>query len=389
VTWGNGTTGVTGKVSAANSLVGGTAQDRIGESAGRLANGNYLVRSRLWDNGPAADAGAVTWGNGTTGVVGTVSSANSLVGSTANDEVGSGNVNILSNDNFTIDSPQWDNGVTVDAGAVTLASGVTGISGIISAQNSAIGAAANAGLQFTGVDNSNQTFFARFRDEGGGTVRVGSQFNGFQPAPTVSLSGTATYTENMAGGLVLSPGASVADTDSADFGGGKLTVAVTANASGADRLFIKSGAPGPGVISVSGSSVFFNTTKIGDFTGNGQGSTPREIALNANATQALVRAISFFVSSESPSTLQRTIEYVLTDSDGFSSNPATKFVNVKSVNDAPVLDTSGNPTLPTILEDATNPSGALVSSLLTGAVTDPDAGALRAARHRRDLGLQL
>ena len=34
------------------------------------------------------NAGAVTWGNGTTGVSGAVSAANSLVGSTASDQVG-------------------------------------------------------------------------------------------------------------------------------------------------------------------------------------------------------------------------------------------------------------------------------------------------------------
>ena len=41
-----------------------------------------------WDNGAATNAGAVTWGSGTAGVSGVVSSANSLVGSTANDQVG-------------------------------------------------------------------------------------------------------------------------------------------------------------------------------------------------------------------------------------------------------------------------------------------------------------
>ena len=46
-----------------------------------LANGNYVVRSPYWDNGAAADAGAVTWGDGTSGVTGAVSAANSLVGS--------------------------------------------------------------------------------------------------------------------------------------------------------------------------------------------------------------------------------------------------------------------------------------------------------------------
>ena len=38
-----------------------------------LTNGNYVVSSLLWDNGAAADAGAVTWGNGTSGVSGAVS----------------------------------------------------------------------------------------------------------------------------------------------------------------------------------------------------------------------------------------------------------------------------------------------------------------------------
>ena len=53
-----------------------------------LTNGNYVVRSPAWDNGAVADAGAVTLGSGTTGVSGAVSAANSLVGSTADDQVG-------------------------------------------------------------------------------------------------------------------------------------------------------------------------------------------------------------------------------------------------------------------------------------------------------------
>src|SRR5205085_6514989 len=43
-----------------------------------LADGNFVVSSARWHGG----AGAVTWGSGTTGVSGTVSAANSLVGST-------------------------------------------------------------------------------------------------------------------------------------------------------------------------------------------------------------------------------------------------------------------------------------------------------------------
>ena len=61
-----------------------------------LSNGNYVVRSPYWDNGAATDAGAVTWGNGTSGVTGVVSAANSLVGSTAGDRVGYDGVTALS-----------------------------------------------------------------------------------------------------------------------------------------------------------------------------------------------------------------------------------------------------------------------------------------------------
>ena len=44
--------------------------------------------------------------------------ANSLVGSTANDFVGNNSVFPLSNGNYVVVSPIWDNGSAVDAGAV-------------------------------------------------------------------------------------------------------------------------------------------------------------------------------------------------------------------------------------------------------------------------------
>ncbi|MFN5622820.1 MAG: hypothetical protein ACK5DM_02650, partial [Planctomyces sp.] len=42
------------------------------------------MRSQNWDSGTITDVGAVTWGNGTTGISGIVSSSNSIVGQTAN-----------------------------------------------------------------------------------------------------------------------------------------------------------------------------------------------------------------------------------------------------------------------------------------------------------------
>ena len=80
-----------------------------------LSNGNYVVSSPDWTNGAAADAGAVTWGSGTAGVSGAVSATNSLVGSTANDCVGDGGVTALSNGNYVVSSPAWTNGAAADA----------------------------------------------------------------------------------------------------------------------------------------------------------------------------------------------------------------------------------------------------------------------------------
>ena len=142
VTWGSGVTGVSGIVDSTNSLVGTSKNDNVGNSVQILPNGNYLVLSSLWDNGTARDVGAVTFGNGKTGVRGVVSSTNSLVGTSASDSVGAF-VQILTNGNYVVQSQSWDNGATVNAGAVTWGSGTSGISGVISNTNSLVGTNAN------------------------------------------------------------------------------------------------------------------------------------------------------------------------------------------------------------------------------------------------------
>src|SRR5208283_3205222 len=143
VTWGSGTAGVSGPVSATNSLVGSTANDGVGTIVTALSNGNYVVSSPNWNNGAAAYAGAATWGSGTAGVSGPVSATNSLVGSAANDQVGIGGVTALSNGNYVVSSPYWNNGAAASAGAVTWGSGTAGVSGPVSATNSLVGSTAN------------------------------------------------------------------------------------------------------------------------------------------------------------------------------------------------------------------------------------------------------
>jgi filamentous hemagglutinin family protein len=153
VTFGSGTTGVSGTITSTNSLIGTSAQDLVGSSVVTLANGNYVVISSNWTNPgtQAAAAGAVTFGTGANGVVGTINATNSLIGSTPNDQVGSGFVTQLSNSNYVVSSPNWSQPAGIPAvGAVTWVNGTsgnifstTGPGGTITAANSLVGVSAN------------------------------------------------------------------------------------------------------------------------------------------------------------------------------------------------------------------------------------------------------
>ncbi|MBN1537621.1 MAG: hypothetical protein JW908_12865 [Anaerolineales bacterium] len=156
VTWGDGSIGITGMISTTNSLVGDFTYASVGNGGlVALANGNYVVISSSWDNGSANNAGAVTWGNGTVGTIGTVSTTNSLVGSTTDDALGG--VIALTNGNYVVFSPDWDNGSIVDAGATTWGNGVSGTVGEVSAINSLVGSADDdqVGNAVTALSNGN------------------------------------------------------------------------------------------------------------------------------------------------------------------------------------------------------------------------------------------
>jgi hypothetical protein len=174
VTWGSGTTGVTGIVSPSNSLVGSNPNDRVGSyQIVPLSNGNYVVNSFDWND----IRGAVTWGSGTVGVTGEVSAANSLVGTNPGDGVGANNVRPLSNGNYLVASDSW-NGLR---GAVTWGSGMAGVSGKVSAANSLVGSNPND-LQSVDVPLTN-----------GNYVVLSSQWNGRRGSVTWG-SGTAGVT---------------------------------------------------------------------------------------------------------------------------------------------------------------------------------------------------
>jgi hypothetical protein len=143
-----------GPISASNSLVGSSAGDQVG-FVRALANGNYVVAVGTWDNGGIVDAGAVAWGDGVAGTVGTISPDNALVGSAMFDRVGA--VTPLSNGNYVVGSPDWNNGAVVDAGAATWGSGTSGVAGPVSAANSLVGTHVqdHIGVNLFGLSNGN------------------------------------------------------------------------------------------------------------------------------------------------------------------------------------------------------------------------------------------
>lgn len=160
VTFGNGDSGVAGVVSSSNSLVGGTTDDMRSVTVTELAGSHYVVDNPTWTNptGSKASAGAVTWGSGTSGVTGTVSASNSLVGTDAHEQVGSGGIRPVGTTganglatNYLVLSPLWGNRAgaadsTVAFGAVTWvdgtegrAFGAAGTGAAVSSTNSLVG----------------------------------------------------------------------------------------------------------------------------------------------------------------------------------------------------------------------------------------------------------
>jgi len=177
VTWGNGMSGIAGTIDITNSLVGSSVEDEVGRAASgwcgviALTNGNYVVGTAYWDNGPNEAVGAVTWGNGVTGTTGEVSPANSLVGTTSFDFTPTAYafklVTPLSNGNYVVSAPNWDNGLIVDVGSATWANGNSGIAGEIDSSRSLIGSATNERLGYvTPLSNGNYVVTSAYWDNG-------------------------------------------------------------------------------------------------------------------------------------------------------------------------------------------------------------------------------
>lgn len=143
-----------GEVTTTNSLHGTTAAHSVGsEGVTVLSNGNYVVNSPGWDDDElGTDVGAVTFVDSTNGPrSGPITTANSLYGTHDNDRVGRNRVTALSNGNYVVSSSDWHYGEVSSAGAVTFGNGTTGVIGPVTTDNSLHGTEEDDSIGLGGV----------------------------------------------------------------------------------------------------------------------------------------------------------------------------------------------------------------------------------------------
>jgi hypothetical protein len=145
--WADGTVGATGFMTPENSVIGSSNGDFLYRRIHPLPNGNFVAALPFWDNGTEVDAGAAMWMDGTRPTTGTISPDNALVGARSKNFVGYDEVQPLANGNYVVVSSDWEGETGINRGAVTWADGTTGLTGEVSAANSLIG---SADFQFVG-----------------------------------------------------------------------------------------------------------------------------------------------------------------------------------------------------------------------------------------------
>lgn len=208
--------------------------------------------------------------------------------------------------------------------------------------------ALNDGLQFTVRDSGNQTV--------GGSIDLTVDPN--KPSVDLLPTAAAAFTEGGSDTPIAPLGALFNPV--ATLSAGTLVMTVSGGDAG-DVLAIQPG----GNISQSGTSVSYGATTIGTVSGS---AATLIVTFNASASTAMaeemLRQVVFRNTSENPSAALRTISAVLTNSLGFASVPATRFLNVTPVNDAPTT------TALALL------AAAGVPVVVTPAISDPDGPGL-------------
>lgn len=145
VTFAPGQSNTSIAVTSDNSLIGFRAGDSIGSGGvTALTNGSYVVSSPFWDDNVSnfVNCGATTWSNGTSGITGPVVRANSLTALSPNSRISSGGITALANGNYVVNSPFFSS-TTFPVGAATWRDGNSNTTGFVTTNNSLVGRNSN------------------------------------------------------------------------------------------------------------------------------------------------------------------------------------------------------------------------------------------------------
>ncbi|MBX9606883.1 MAG: filamentous hemagglutinin N-terminal domain-containing protein [Gammaproteobacteria bacterium] len=255
----------TGEVDTTNSLLGSTIGDNIGSGGLSFFNVNgqmsVVVRSPSWDNGAAANAGAITVSTPGTVPVGLVGAGNSLVGSTSNDVIGNGGIFTVGSGTATrlvVMSQNWDNGAAVDAGAITTFRLTNPTRGAVSSANSLVGSTSGdrVGFTFRNLSSGLMAFNAPNWNANRGAITFWNQ--------TSNLTGTVGAGNSLLGAFAGDALNVNNFSTFSEFGNGNQIL--FSNFGGAGSwTFIKGTTPPTGVISAANSLV---GSRAGDLIGS-------------------------------------------------------------------------------------------------------------------------
>jgi hypothetical protein len=210
---------------------------------------------------------------------------------------------------------------------------------------------------------SNGTYYVDVR--GTGLAGIAGQYSlridtTVLQAPVLSgiESAALAYQENQI--LPVTSTLVVTDSDSTDLSG--ATVAITGNFVAAEDQLL-----------------FTNQNGI---TGNFSGGILTLTGTSSVANyQTALRSVQYQNTSDAPSTATRTVTFQVTDTTSMTSNTQARNITVTPVNDAPVLDNTGNMALADIAEDAFTNSGTLIASRTS--IAGPSRASRSSPRIRR------
>ncbi len=184
---------------------------------------------------------------------------------------------------------------------------------------------------------------------------------------TTITEDATTNSGNTVASIISSAGGDrITDVDSGAVEG--IAITATTNGNGAWEYSIDNGSNWLSVGSVSdNSALLLRSTDLVRFVPNGQNATTGDITFRAwdQTSGAAGNKVDAFTNGTTTA---------------FSTANEVASITVTVVNDAPVLDNTGNMTLTTITEDATTNSGNTVASIISSAggdrITDVDSGAV-------------